>query len=237
MTPGPIDHCLAIAFGIAFPLVAFVLYERRRPGLVADVPGVRAREYLDTIAWLGGMGATTVAVWAIAARPWSALGIGAFAWGMPAIIGTSSVLLIGAFFVWQIRILQVDPRARASLKAQTSEVDEYLPRTPREGRLFHGVAVAAGVGEELFYRGFLPWYLATWLPPVAAVALAAALFASAHAMHGRSATLKAGVLGLFFSGLYEWTGALYVPMLLHTLIDWFAGAASLAARAAAAPEP
>jgi membrane protease YdiL (CAAX protease family) len=128
-------------------------------------------------------------------------------------------------------------RTRASLQAQAAEVDEYLPRTPGEGRLFHGVAVSAGVGEELFYRGFLVWYLSTWLPLAAAVAAAAVMFASAHAMHGRSATIKAGVLGLVFSGLYLWTGALYLPMLLHTLIDWFAGAASRAARMPAALRP
>jgi membrane protease YdiL (CAAX protease family) len=30
--------------------------------------------------------------------------------------------------------------------------------------------------------------------------------------------------------MYAWTGSLYGPMILHTLVDWFAGRASLAGR-------
>jgi membrane protease YdiL (CAAX protease family) len=230
MTHGPLDHVLAAAFGVGFPILAYVQYERRRPALEADAPGVRIREYSDTIAWLGGMGLATVVVWAMAGRPWGDLGLGWPRWNLPSLVVLAAVAAAGIFFAWQLRLLRTDARAREMLRAQAAHVDEYLPRDPQQGRVFNGVAVGAGIGEELFFRGFLTWYLGEFLPPIAAIGATAAAFASAHLMHGIPATLRAGLMGLLFSGMYAWTGSLYGPMILHTLVDWFAGRASLAGR-------
>lgn len=230
MTAGPLDHLLAATFALGFPVVGYVQYERRRPGLQADVPGLRMREYRDSIAWLAGMGLATLAVWSAAGRPWPDLGVGAPQPSVASIVVLAVLLLTAAFFAWQLRMLRTDARAREMLRAQAVDVDEYLPRDGREARLFNGVALSAGIGEEIFFRGFLTWYLLAFLPPLAVAISTSVVFASAHVMHGASAALRAGVLGLVFSGIYAWTGSLYGPMALHTLVDWFAGRASLAGR-------
>lgn len=231
MTPGPLDHLLAVVFGVGFPIVAYVQYERRRPALEADAPGVRLREYRDTIGWLAGMGLSTVIAWALAGRQWSNLGLGAPRWDVSTWVVVAVLLITAVFFGWQLRLLRTDARAREMLRAQAAHVDEYLPRNAHEGRVFNGVALSAGIGEEIFFRGFLTWYLLSYLPPVAAAVGTAAVFASAHLMHGVAAALRAGLLGLLFSGIYAWTGSLYGPMILHSLVDWFAGRAALAGRA------
>jgi membrane protease YdiL (CAAX protease family) len=90
--------------------------------------------------------------------------------------------------------------------------------------------VSAGIGEELFYRGFLLWYLGTVVSTAGAVVVSSTLFGLAHVMHGASAAARAGLLGVVFCGLYLWTGSLWVPMLLHTAIDWFSGRAAFVTR-------
>jgi membrane protease YdiL (CAAX protease family) len=236
MQPGPVDHFLAFLFGIVFPAIAIPHYARRREALRAGVPGIRMREYRDTILWLGGMGACTLAVWALAGRRWSRLGLEGQVSG-PVITASVVILALALFFWIQTRWVRRDARARESVRAQVEQVDEFMPATGPELRAFHGVAVSAGIGEELFYRGFLLWYLGTMMPGLAAVVVSSLLFAIAHLMHGAAATWRAGLLGAAFCGLYVWTGTLWLPMLLHTAIDEFAGQAAFAARASGAASP
>ena len=76
-----------------------------------------------------------------------------------------------------------------------------------------GGGLVAGVGEELLFRGALQ--------PIVGLIGAAALFAAAH-MWGR------GLLrllpwtfleGLLFGALYQWTGNLFYPMVVHGVHD------------------
>jgi membrane protease YdiL (CAAX protease family) len=230
MTAGVLDHALAVGFGFLFPAITYRLYARRRPALHAEFPGARMREYRDTILGLAAMGACTLAVWWLAGRPWADLGLGVPTLRAPTAIASLAVLLLAALFAYQLRLIRSDPRAQEAVRTQAAAVEEFLPTTEPEGRRFLWIAVSAGIGEELFYRGFLVWYLSALLPALAAIGVAATVFALAHVMHGVTNTYRAGLLGLLCSGLYAWTDALWVPMFLHTLIDGFAGRASLAAR-------
>ncbi len=234
MTAGILDHALAVGFSLVYPAITYPLYGRRRPALHAGLPGARMREYRDTILGLAGMGAATLAVWGLAGRRWADLGLGVPSPGAPNVIASLALLLLAAFFAYQLRLIRSDPRAQEALRVQVVPVEEFLPTTEQEGRRFMGIAASAAIGEELFYRGFLVWYLSAFLPVLAAIGVSAVVFALAHVMHGASNTYRAGLMGLGCSGLYAWTGALWVPMVLHALIDGFAGRAALAARAPAA---
>ena len=90
----------------------------------------------------------------------------------------------------------------------------------------NGVSVAAGIEEELIYRGFLFAYLAAWLPDVPAVVvivLAGFVFGLGHLYQGASGIVKTGVLGVLFGVLYWMTGSLWAPMLLHIVVDLSSG--------------
>ena len=232
--PGALDHLLAAGFGVVYAAIAYVWYERRRPDLAAGRAGARLREYRDTILALGAMGVCTVAVWRLAARPWTELGLGGLAPTRATAVAGIGVVAVAALFGFQLWKIRSDPRWQQAVREQTAAVDEYLPTTAAEGHRFFALAASAGIGEELFYRGFLTWYLDAYLPALAAVALSVVAFAAAHLMHGRQATLRAGAMGAIFSGLYAWSGALWLPFVLHFLIDAFAGQAALASRRAAA---
>nr|WP_305794470.1 CPBP family intramembrane glutamic endopeptidase [Halomarina rubra] len=84
-----------------------------------------------------------------------------------------------------------------------------------------------GPGEELFYRGVVQGWLRESFGPVGAIVAASVLFASIHVpgLVGSSglavlATLAIiGFLALYLGALYEYTGNLVVPALVHGLYN------------------
>jgi uncharacterized protein len=100
-------------------------------------------------------------------------------------------------------------------------INAALPRTARERRRMPLVAVTAGVGEELVFRGlFVAAGLGLLgLSPAVAVLVAAAAFGWAHLYQGRRGValtaLSAVVLGL----LYVLSGSLLIPVLVHASTD------------------
>lgn len=101
-------------------------------------------------------------------------------------------------------------------------VTAMLPQSTRERWAFAGVAVTAGVCEEVLYRGFLLAVvvaLAPQVPPAALVAVSAVAFGVARAYQGVYGVLFTGLLGGLFGYLYLSTGSLAVPVLLHVLLD------------------
>jgi len=81
------------------------------------------------------------------------------------------------------------------------------------------VALAAGIGEELLFRGVIQAGLAGLIGPMAALAVASLLFGLAHALTPAYLIITC-VMGLYLGWLYQATGNLLVPILVHFLYDW-----------------
>jgi membrane protease YdiL (CAAX protease family) len=85
------------------------------------------------------------------------------------------------------------------------------------------ISLAAGVGEELLYRGLLQVGLARWIgePHGTWVALlvASVFFGVCHWVTGEYALL-ATVIGLALGGLFLATGNLLAPIAMHALYDF-----------------
>jgi len=89
-------------------------------------------------------------------------------------------------------------------------------------RFFVGVALTAGVAEEVLYRGFLLDYLvhrpgALALTP--ALVLAGLAFGVAHAYQGLLGMVMTGLAGYALAALYVTTGSLLLPVVVHALVD------------------
>jgi len=82
-----------------------------------------------------------------------------------------------------------------------------------------GISVLAGLGEELLFRGVLQGVFARWMHPVAAVALAGALFGVLHAVTVGYAVLAA-LMGAYLGWLFLETGNLLAPVVTHALYDF-----------------
>lgn len=106
--------------------------------------------------------------------------------------------------------------------AGAAAVEPMLPRSPRGRRGWAGLALAAGVTEEVTYRGLLILAIALVAPGAdrtVVLVAAAVLFGVAHWYQGWFGMLATGAIGFVLGGLYLSTGSLLVPMVLHTLVD------------------
>lgn len=81
------------------------------------------------------------------------------------------------------------------------------------------VALLAGVGEELLFRGVIQGGLDGVLGAWPALILASVLFGAMHAL-SRAYFVVATLMGLYMGLAYLWTGNLLIPVLIHFLYDW-----------------
>jgi hypothetical protein len=101
---------------------------------------------------------------------------------------------------------------------------EFLPRTRSEKGMFVGVSLAAGVGEEIAYRGYA--FLALQLlgvGPWVAAGISSVAFGFLHAYQGPVGIVRAGSMGLVFAASVLLTGSLLPAIAAHALIDLVAG--------------
>ena len=111
--------------------------------------------------------------------------------------------------------------------ARLRRTGKILPQSSRERIAFVAVAITAGVCEEILYRGYVPWFVATWTGagPIAGYVVAAIVFGLGHAYQGRDGMIVTGVLGLFFGGLAFLAQSLVPGQLLHVALDLVNGIA------------
>jgi len=99
-----------------------------------------------------------------------------------------------------------------------------LPRTGREKRLFAGLSLSAGVGEELAFRGYAMAALQLlFLPPWTAAVATSAAFGMMHAYQGMAGILRTALVGVVLAGSVLQTGSLLPAMAAHALVDLGAG--------------
>ncbi len=101
-----------------------------------------------------------------------------------------------------------------------------LPQTPAERVAWIVVAVAAGVCEELVYRGYLLRQLWSWSRSLLiAILLQAIIFGAAHVYQGWRAAIVTGSYGLVFALLAGWRRSVIPGMIAHAAIDIIGGLA------------
>lgn len=95
-----------------------------------------------------------------------------------------------------------------------------VPRDRQELAWAALLAITAGVTEELFFRLFLP--LAVTIATASAAAglvVSVAAFAAVHRYQGWRGMLATGAVGVVLWGVYLASGALWLAMLVHAVID------------------
>lgn len=115
------------------------------------------------------------------------------------------------------------------------DIDVLLPRTQRERRWFAGVALTAGICEEVLYRGVLLVVAALLLPAVPVWVLAlgvAGVFGLAHVYQGAAGVVVTTMMGAVLGLLVVATGSLLPAVVAHAALDL---RALFAAPRAAAP--
>lgn len=101
---------------------------------------------------------------------------------------------------------------------------QLLPRTGSERVVFSFLSVAAGIGEELAYRGFLIPTLTLLLGSGwGAAVLSSAVFGALHAYQGWLGMARTTVLGLLLAASLLLSGTLWPAILAHAILDLLAG--------------
>ena len=123
------------------------------------------------------------------------------------------VLLLGTAMTWR--------RTRRGLGPPKSiaHFAALLPRNRTEVLYGAGISLAAGIGEELFFRLLLPMLLATFIGGVAGMVVAIVLFGLGHSYQGWKGVLMTSAIGALLALLYLMSGSLFVAMLFHVTID------------------
>lgn len=118
----------------------------------------------------------------------------------------------------------IRPYWRRSVDRDDPRIQLFAPRTGDERSLWVVVSLAAGVSEEMNYRGVLFAILRGLSGSAVAGALgSAALFGLAHIFQSRRSVAIITLIALLMQALAWWSGSLYLPMAVHALYDIVAG--------------
>lgn len=118
----------------------------------------------------------------------------------------------GAYWVFAVAYAVLLVRPEQQDIARDLGADQGTLATIAAGALIVG---AAPFAEEIFFRGFMFAGLRRRLPLWPAAAISAAVFGLVHAPTGPAAVPPLVVLGLILAWLYEKTGSLWPPILVH----------------------
>jgi len=228
---GIFDNVL-FALLLAIPFIEWKwTWPRYLKRIAAGGPGVRAGFYLSMMIGEWIPAACLFLWWTAKARRWSALLLAGtktpFAIGIPPAMrlwaGLSFVALLIGFLVAQRTALLARPQTIERVRPKLEFAEPLLPHTSFERKLFWIVSLTAGVSEELFFRGFLIWYLMAWMGPLAAVLLSSAIFGMGHIYLGWRQVPRTGLVGLALAFVALASASLLPAMLLHAAMDWNSG--------------
>ena len=152
--------------------------------------------------------------------------------GLAIVFGVLGTLPMWWLLVWA-RSLQL-----SAVKEFFGWVDTNLVPLFRgaKGWQIAAIAVLAGLGEEMLFRGLIQQGLLSWLGPWAGLLLASIAFGVAHWV-SRTYMIFACIMGLYLGVLYWSSDNLLVPIIVHALYDYIALRILLRQVPSTIPEP
>lgn len=132
--------------------------------------------------------------------------------------------LLAAAGLLALAILGMRPRWRAAVERNEPRLQLFAPRTGEERFWWAMVSLAAGVCEELVWRGvvagLLWWIAGSWW---AAALITSFTFGVAHALQGLKSAAIIALFALAMQAFVHWTGGLLLAMAIHAIYDVTAG--------------
>ena len=163
-------------------------------------------------------------MWLLGCRPLETLGFGAPEWTWWA-TGVLAVFVAG--LTWDT-LRQLSPERIERTRARWRTEAPFMPATPGEVARYSVLALSAGFGEEVAFRGFVIAYLGAFFglewPGVAfAIGLPAVFFGAAHASQGARGVIGTAAWALGLGFIVVEAGSLWPAILFHAVWDLLMG--------------
>jgi membrane protease YdiL (CAAX protease family) len=163
--------------------------------------------------------------------------IGGFAWWVgrelsfdlfaTPVLGARDWFAGGVVLAINLGLMSLSSRWRTDDERRTMFVYKLAPRSASDIALFVLVAIAAGVCEEIAYRGVLFRLLEAMIGSAwPAYIIAMLAFTAAHAVQGLKSAVAILLMTILFHALVAFTGTLVIAMIVHTVYDVLAGLAT-----------
>ena len=218
-----LDHSLVFIIAIVYPVAGLFGFRRLLRRIAAGESVNRSQLYRNTIIGHWTLLFMCVAMWAVAARPWSALGLGL---QLDLRFGFGVALTILGIVVLLMQVRQVKSATQhqiSGIRKRFGKLSIIIPHNGNELVRFYGLSITAGIVEEILWRGFLIWYLDQFMPLWGAALVSTIGFGLAHAYQGLAHLPQITIVGAAFAGLYLLTGSIWLPVILHAAVDILQG--------------
>lgn len=210
-------HFLAAYLVLAAPWLGRYWYQKARKRIQSGEPKAKIGLYRSLVMEQVASTAAILAFWRLGQIAPADLGLCAtHLWHWT----TAMMLAIVAVLIWSG--LKLRPKADKIREKLRNGIGLLLPDNASERSWFARISLGAGISEELAYRGFLIYYLGTYLPQLNTpekVVLSGLVFGLGHVYQGWKGVIGTGLGGVVFAVLYVSTGSLVVPMIVHTVLD------------------
>lgn len=220
----PVDHLFVLLLALVQPVygVMDARWQDARANAGEPLNRIRFYRHTQVIEWT--FVACLGSAWILLGRPVADLGFvrpgGPGFW-----LGVVLLLLMTAAlaYSWCTASTASAPEKAGQVRA-LGKLVRYVPQTAAEFRNFLGVSLTAGIVEEIFYRGFLIWYLGHYMPLWAAIVVSSVTFGLGHSYQGPGGATRAGLVGFAFALYYLFTGSIWLAMIAHVVLDALQGA-------------
>lgn len=189
-------------------------------------PAAKIRIYYANGILLLSLAAIVLLVWYFSGRSFADLGLG---WGRMPYDITAVAILFGFLFLYGLDLFAEigNVERQRDTRRKFRELG-FLPSDGHQYLHFLFLCLAAGLGEEIVYRGFLVTYLSDLLgsrglTPALIILLPAVSFGIAHVYQGGRAVIKIVAMALLFGFFFYRTQSLWPLVLLHIAIDAVGG--------------
>lgn len=218
-----LDHGFVFLIAIVYPVAGLIGFRRLLRRVAAGESVNRSQLYRNTIIGHWILFFIGMAVWAGAARPWSAIGFGLQLDLWFALAAALTILGIVVLIQQIRRVSSATQEDIDGIRERFGRLSVMIPQNGNELARFYGLSITAGIVEEVLWRGFLIWYLSQFMPVWGAALVSTIGFGLAHAYQGLSHLPQITAVGGVFAALYIISGSIWLPIILHAAVDILQG--------------
>jgi uncharacterized protein len=221
------DHLFFCVVGILLPIMSVMAEKPNADDQDIDIykPSLPPKKHIyytnGLMLCIGAM--IVLTLWNLTLRPFDVLGV-----NYPTIdalvIGLCSVIVI----IYSIDTFINYTNSKKSLD-DIKELSHIMPTSWNDFKHFIFLAFAAGICEEIVFRGFLVNYISHLCAGseygyFLALVLPAVIFSISHVYQGWFAVMKIFAISLLFGAIFIFSKSLLLVCIIHVLVDLISGA-------------